>query len=175
MPAGIFGATGVQADVAAPGATPSAGALGVQGEVGGYPFNTTTGSGFVQATSGSITTATTTLVLAGVSGESTYVRFAGEIATGSQSGAYAYWEYGTGSTCGTGTTVLWTFNTIALSVGNAVGAVTAHWTGALTQGINSSIVPAASDFVVPAGNSICIVTSGTTIAMRAYLVEWQHY
>lgn len=86
----------------------------------------------------SISTGTTTLLIGGVSGQRIYVTSADVIAAGTGN---IQFEYGTGTTCGGGTTNLTgNYNLIAqtgFTKGAGVGPI----------------------WVVPAGNSLCAVTN----------------
>lgn len=86
----------------------------------------------------SVSTATTTQLLALSSGKAIYVTAVDVVAGGTGNITF---EYGTGSTCGTGTTTLTgAYNLTAqsgLAKGNGAGAV----------------------WVIPAGNAFCVLTS----------------
>lgn len=85
-----------------------------------------------------ISTATTTRLVPGISGKSIYVTNWNAIAGGTGNITF---EYGTGATCGTGTTVL----TGAYNLTAQVGAVVGIGNGAV--------------LVLPVGTSLCILSS----------------
>lgn len=85
-----------------------------------------------------VATATTTQLVAGAVGRSIYVTQWNAISAGTGNITF---EYGTGTNCGTGTTIL----TGAYNLGAQVGAVVGVGNGAV--------------LVVPPGNSLCILTT----------------
>ena len=134
----ILGNAGAAVD-AATGAAPPANAI-LQGVIGG---GATGGhvNGMIQADSSAainVSTATTTQLVALAASQKIYVTSYDVIAGGTGNITF---EYGTGSTCGTGTTILTgAYNLTAqagIAKGNGVGPV----------------------LVVPAGNALCVLTS----------------
>jgi len=115
-----------------------------------------------QNVTASITTATTTQVAAGTSGQNLYVFYAGFQSTATNSSDTVIWEYGTGTNCGTGTTSLWGGQ--ILTPQTAAGLTTAAFAGGGRNGNGDAVIPAANPYILPAGVSLCVVTAGTTIA-----------
>lgn len=70
--------------------------------------------------------------------------------------ATALFEYGTGASCGTGTTVL----TGAMGTGTAT---------ATNDGEPVTIPGGVTNFRAPTGNALCIVTAGTTVNVQGYI------
>ena len=107
---------------------------------------TTTGSNCIQAPAGfksvpiAISSATTTKMITGVSGQSIYITAWDGI---SSAAGTLLFVYGTGDTCGTGTTSLtgtYTFGTsTVISKGNGLGPV----------------------FSIPNGNNLCLTSGGS--------------
>jgi len=96
----------------------------------------------IQSVPISVSTATTTNLIAGQTGQSIYV-YSWDIVTTLANNVTL--EYGTGATCGTGTTVL-------------TGAYPLAANGVLTVGSFGTV------FTIPRGNSLCIITSASTQA-----------
>jgi hypothetical protein len=133
-----------------------------------YVANSTPTSPFVSdpcASSGSakssvsisIASATTTQLIALFGQRSIYV-CGGYLAVGTSatSAATAQFEYGTGASCGTGTTILT----------GTMGTQTA------TAGIDAQPIPLSAgvtNFTAPPGNALCLVTAGTTVSVQGYL------
>lgn len=98
-----------------------------------------------------IGSATTTQLVALVAGQKIYV--CGYSATHAVGTAATYqFEYGTGSSCGTGTTVL---------------------TGAMIGGFFVSFADPGTTFATPAGNALCMVTAGTGPSAQGVLTYIQ--
>lgn len=144
LPAGAATAANQNATAAGTSATS---AQAVQGVTGGVPMPTaganTGGSltGIIQAGVSvpiNISSATTTQLVAAVSGKATYVTAWDVIAAGTGN---IVLEYGAGSNCGTGTTALTGAYNLVAQLGIAKG---------------SGLGPV---LVVPAGNALCAVTS----------------
>jgi hypothetical protein len=98
-----------------------------------------------------ITSATTTQLVAGVAGLQIYGWSL--VLNGTVAASTFQLEYGTGTTCGTGTTTLggaWTFT--------ADGFVAPNWQ-----------VP----LIIPPGNSLCAVTTGTSPVFTGLLIATQ--
>ena len=128
--------------IAATGAAPSASAV-LTGTIGG---GATGGhvNGLIQADSSAainVSTATTTQLVALSAGRKIYVTEFNFLAAAADNVTF---EYGTGTTCGTGTTIL-------------TGAYPAGANGGISAGRGLGPV-----LVVPAGNALCIVTSAAT-------------
>jgi hypothetical protein len=120
-----------------------------------------------------ITTATTTLVVSGIASERLYIYYAGGITSATNSGSYIGFEYGTGSTCGTGTTTL--FYPGQASLGTGAGDWTTLWGGNNAAGTGAAnLVPSGVPYVIPAGDNLCAVTAGTTIAVKPIVTYAQH-
>ena len=103
-----------------------------------------------------VTTATTTQLVALSAGKVVYV--CGGIFTVNSvvtTATTAQFEYGTGASCGTGTTAL----TGLFNGGN------------VTAGIAVPIILPAdySSFQAPAGNALCLVSAGTTVQIQGVL------
>lgn len=101
-----------------------------------------------------ITSATTTQLVALVASRSVYVCGAIlTIAPSATSADTATFEYGTGSSCGTGTTALT----------GAIGA------GDLTTAAPPLLVTlnvAGTNLTAPSGNALCVVSAGTTVNIQ---------
>lgn len=124
------------------------------------------------AASGAISSATTTLVVTGITGQSIYVFFAGVQSTGTNSAATYNYEYGTGATCGTGTQLL---IPTALSAGAfAAGTISTFISGSSVNAAAGGITFAEFPFVIPPGNNLCEVSAGTTVAYKAVVYYAQH-
>ena len=114
-----------------------------------------------------ITTATTTLVVAGVTGQNIYLFFAGNMSTGTNSSAFTYFAYGPNSS-----TLTPLFLGQFVSINTTTGSVNASY-GNL-NGFAQVVAPAAFPRVIPAGQNLYIVTTGTTINCRPYVLYAQH-
>jgi hypothetical protein len=122
--------------------------------------------------SSTVTTATTTELLAGTSGENTYVFFAGEQNQGTNAGDSVQFVQGTGATCGTNQVSLWYGNT---TISSGTSGVYQTWYGGSTGSSASTLmVPAAVPFVLVAGNNLCFITAGTTINIKTFALTAQH-
>jgi hypothetical protein len=105
----------------------------------------------------SVTSATTTQLVAAVAGQAVYLcggTFT--IAPSATSADTALFEYGSGTNCGTGTTALT----------GSFGA------GDLTTAAPPTVVPLFSSGVVmvaPAGKALCMVSAGTTVNIQGVL------
>ncbi|MDE2105370.1 MAG: hypothetical protein KGL39_49545 [Patescibacteria group bacterium] len=116
-------------------------------------------SNLVSSTS-SITSATTTQVVAGVPGQRIYLWYAGEQASGSQSSATFYFEYGTGSSCSSPTKL----SPGTITSPTTSGSWTTAYAGAPMSNVVGGVIPSPIPLQIPIGNSVCIVTAGTTTA-----------
>jgi hypothetical protein len=85
---------------------------------------------------------------------STSIYVCGFAATAAGTSPTLQFEYGTGTTCGTGTTVL--TGAFAPTAGSFIGAL-----GAVTQ------------FTVPSGSNLCAILGGTTPSVQGYLTYVQ--
>jgi hypothetical protein len=102
----------------------------------------------------SITTATTTQIVALSAGKQIFLcEWTFTINSSATTASSALFEFGTGASCGTGTTTL----TGAMGTENAAAGP-----GLLL--VNGPF--SGSTLVVPAGNALCIVTAGTTVALH---------
>ncbi len=110
----------------------------------------------------SVASATTTSLVAVSGVTSVYVcGFSMTIAPSATAADTAQFEYGTGATCGTGTTVLTgTYGNGDLT--SATGVATVNYSGG-----GSTI------FVAPAGNGICIATTGTAVSVQGVMTYVQ--
>lgn len=102
----------------------------------------------------SITTATTTQIVALSAGKQIFLcEWTLTINSSATTASSMQWEFGTGASCGTGTTVLTgTMGTEQAAAGAGILIVNGPFSG--------------STLVVPAGNALCIVTAGTTVALH---------
>lgn len=112
-------------------------------------------SGYAKSSvSVSITSATTTQLVALASGQQVYVcNWNFTINSSATTAAAVAFEYGTGASCGTGTTAL----TGAMGTEN-----TATGPGILLVNGPS----AGTSFSTPIGNALCVVTTGTAVALH---------
>jgi hypothetical protein len=132
--------------------------------VAAYPDTTTVSS--------TVTTATTTELLAGTSGENTYVFFAGIQNQGTNASDNVQFVQGTGATCGTSQVSLWYG---ATTISSATSGVYQTWYGGSTgSGATINMAPAAVPFVLAASNNLCFITTGTTINIKAFALTAQH-
>jgi hypothetical protein len=146
LPAGA--ATAANQEVTAAG-TSATSAQAVQGVTGGVPMPTNSANtggnltSIIQAGASvpiNITSATTTQLVAGVSGKAIFVTAWDVIAAGTTNFTF---EYGTGTNCAVGTTALTGAYSLVAQFGAAKG---------------SGLGPV---LVVPAGNALCAVSSST--------------
>jgi hypothetical protein len=113
--------------------------------------------GLLQSIPINVNAAGTTQLLAPVTGASIYVCGGHlDIASSATTAATAKFEYGTGSSCGTGTTAL----TGTMGTGQASSSIGAQPVSLSTFGTNLE---------APAGNALCIVTAGTTVSVQGYI------
>jgi hypothetical protein len=104
-----------------------------------------------------IVTATTTSIVAPGTVNSIYVCGGSlTIASSGTTAATAQFEFGTGATCGTGTTLL----TGTMGTGTAT---------ATNDGIPVVLPAGSTNFTAPTGNRLCIVTAGTTVNVQGYI------
>lgn len=104
-----------------------------------------------------ITSATTTQIVA-LSG-STKVYVCGgylDIGASGTSAASAVFEYGTGASCGTGTTAL-------------TGAMGTENTTATNGSLPVTIPGDTTNFATASGNALCILSAGTTVAIHGWI------
>ena len=107
----------------------------------------------------SITTATTTQLVALSGTTSIYIcGFTGTVNSATTATTLQF-EYGTGASCGTGTTVL----TGAMNTGGSTAA----------GSVVISFADPGSTFKTAAGNALCVVTTGTTINVQGVLTYIQ--
>lgn len=115
------------------------------------------------ASSGAISSATTTVLKVGIATKQTYIYLATWESTGTNSGNTVQWEYSTNASCASG-------NTTILPAAIAPGTATGEWTTVWgNQAVSNTTVnglpgPANLPLVLPAGNTFCGVTAGTTTA-----------
>lgn len=146
--------------------TNNVGSVGVN-----IPNNTGTGSNYVLAYpdktvwTGALTSGTTVELIAGVANETIYIFWAGAEGTGSQTVATMNLEWGSGSTCGTGTVTLFPQ---AVSFAATSGNVSGLYAGAGSSSV-PLIFPAAIPLQIPSGSTpinVCIVPGGTTVVAK---------
>lgn len=115
-----------------------------------------------------IATAATTVVLA-PQPSAVSLWFVGFQASGTESAALVYLEYGTktSTNCDTGTVRLLP-GTVILPV--TAQDVTTYFSGVAMSNLAGSIVPANAPLIIPANVQLCAVSSGTTIAF--YPIIW---
>ena len=158
------GASPVPVTTAAPAATPIP---IVTASPGGYPAHQRIvyGNGVAYVDSAvdeitytaTISSVTTTQVVAGAAGKYTFLANVFVYLTATNA-AYVYLEYGTGATCGTGTTNI----TQYVNVGTANGTATALFP------------PLYGPVVLPQGVNLCAVTAGSTISLIVEAFYTQH-
>jgi hypothetical protein len=125
------------------------------------------------ATHAPIATATTTLVVQGSTSQAIFVFWAGVVASGVNTTSTFNYEYGTGATCGTGT-VLFVPAIGAPPNPPTAGLWQTLYAGVPLNGAVASIDSADMAMAIPQGNSLCIVTAGTTIAVEPMVYYAQH-
>src|SRR5262249_53688761 len=108
-----------------------------------------------------IVSATTTQLVALSAGKVIYVcgGFV-DVASSATSAATIQFEYGTGASCGTGTTVL----TGTMGTGTATAGIDAE--PVTIQGYGAA-------FQTASGNALCVVTAGTTINVQGWITVIQ--
>lgn len=124
------------------------------------------------ATSTSITTATTTLVVAGTASKTMYVFFAGAQSTGTNTSDAVQLEYGQTTTnpCDTNTTVVTPLGVGPLSTSGSLLILYGGATG--TAATTFTLVTSNFPLIVPANATpynLCVVSSGTTISFKAFV------
>ena len=82
------------------------------------------------------------------------------VASSATTVATAQFEYGTGASCGTGTTAL----TGAMGTGTAT---------ATNDGEDIVIPGDYTSFSIPVGNALCLVTAGTTVSVQGFVTYIQ--
>ena len=108
----------------------------------------------------SVASATTTQLVALAAGKAIFVcGYSATINSSATTASTIVFEYGTGSSCGTGTTVL----TGAMGTENAAAGAGIL----LTNGYPGTI------FTAPTGNALCVLTAGTTVALHGYITYVQ--
>jgi hypothetical protein len=122
------------------------------------------------AVTGAISTATTTLLKAGVANQNMYVWYAAFQTSGTNTSNTVNLEYGQTTTtpCDTSPVLLLPSG---VAPGATSGLVTALYGAANQSGNASGIVPAVVPWIVPASatpNNLCIVTTGTTTSGKGF-------
>jgi hypothetical protein len=117
------------------------------------------------AATGSISTATTTLLVSGVASQTMYVFAAWFQLNGTNAALTVYLEYGQGATCGTNTVKV---QAVPIpTTATTSGQMTLLYGGSPPSILASSWSAGAVPLIVPANATaynLCVVTAGTTIA-----------
>ena len=82
-------------------------------------------------------------------------------------------EWGTGTTCGTNTVSLMAVP-VAPGGGSPTTLVLYGATAPIPATSGTGISPATQPFVLPSGYNVCLVTAGTTTAVKAIILYTEH-
>jgi len=144
----------------------------VQGSsVGGYPvfYSVTYPDQFSPSTVATITTATTTQVIAGVAGQYIYAYFLGAFTTGTNSSTIAF-SYGPNSSTLTPLLMGTTFANYTTA-----NAFTYFYGGYKKNTAYSyAFYPSPVPLIIPAGQNLYMITAGSTIAVKPVYFYAQH-